>query len=55
LLRVAEATEKKLGKNYLKMAGVLEVPLDVGLVMDVIVWARGHREAVKQIMKRKGR
>jgi len=54
LLRYAEAIEQSMKTApHLKMAGVRSVPADVGLVSETLDWARGYRQHVKTIMRKR--
>lgn len=49
LLEVARTIEQKSERSpCVKLSGTYDVPINVGLVSDIEVWAQGYRGFIKQ-------
>lgn len=47
LLEIADSIALSRRNRPMKLAGCYEIPVDVGLIMDIEQWARGYREYIK--------
>lgn len=54
LLEIARVIEQKRERTpCVKLAGTYDVPLNVGLVSDIMDWSRGYRDFLERKQKEK--